>query len=156
MSRLSTRERSLRQELLNNDNDNYDYNNINDDDDKKMSFLFQNWQVYKDARLLRVEINKILKTYPSEEKYRLVDQIKRAILSVILQIAEGSNRKTERDKGLFVNRALTSLDEVLACFDCSLDDRYITQKQYEETYSKIENVAKQLRAFGNHLVKNLK
>jgi four helix bundle protein len=119
-----------------------------------MSFVFQNWQVYKDARSLRIEINQILKTFPMEEKYILVDQIKRAILSVVLQIAEGSNRRTERDKGLFVNRALTSLDEVLACFDCGLDDKYITQKQYEVIYSKIEIIAKQLRAFGNHLAKS--
>lgn len=119
-----------------------------------MSFIFQNWQVYKDARSLRIEIIQIIKKFPKEEKYILIDQIRRAMLSVVLQIAEGSNRKTERDKGLFVNRALTSLDEVLACFDCSLDDNYINQEQYDIIYSKIENIAKQLRALGNHLAKS--
>jgi four helix bundle protein len=116
-----------------------------------MGFRFQQWQVYKDARQFRIEVNIILKRFPKVEKYLLVDQIKRAMLSVVLQIAEGSNRKTEKDKGLFINRSLTSLDEVLACFDCSLDDGYISKEQYDDLYSKIENLAKQLRGFGNHL-----
>jgi four helix bundle protein len=119
-----------------------------------MSFRFQTWQVYKDARAFRSKVGGILKNFPADEKYVLVDQVKRALLSVILQIAEGSNRKTEKDKGTFINRALTSLDEVLAAFDCSLDDGYITQKQYDELYSDIENIAKQLRAFGNHIFKS--
>lgn len=74
-----------------------------------MAFRFQSWQVYKDARTFRKEINAILKTYPPAERYVLIDQIKRAMLSVMLQIAEGSERKTEKDKNLFINRSLTSL-----------------------------------------------
>ncbi len=119
-----------------------------------MSFRFQQWQVYKDARQFRLEVSIILKTFPKEERFVLIDQTRRAMLSVVLQIAEGSNRKTERDKGLFINRALTSLDEVLSCFDCSLDEKYITQEQYSDLYTKIENLAKQLRAFGNHIAKS--
>ena len=52
-----------------------------------MAFRFQSWQVYRDVRALRKEINKVIKTYPSEEKYILVDQTRRAMLSVLLQIA---------------------------------------------------------------------
>ncbi len=116
-----------------------------------MSFLFQNWQVYKDARDLRKEINKMAKTLPPEERYILSDQVRRAVLSVVLQIAEGSNRKTEKDKMVFINRALTSLNEVLACCDCALDDKYILQEQYQMIYGKIENIAKQLRGLEKHL-----
>lgn len=121
-----------------------------------MAFRFQQWQVYIDARKLRTEVNEVLKTFPIEEKYILVDQAKRAMLSVILQIAEGSNRRTEKDKGTFINRALTSLDEVLACFDCSLDDGYINKRQYEELYKMIENLAKQLRGFGKYIQNSYK
>lgn len=116
-----------------------------------MTFLFQNWQVYKDARALRKDINEVLKSFPKEEKFVLIDQTKRAISSVVLQIAEGSNRRTEKDKAVFVNRALTSLDEVMACFDCALDDAYISHQQYHHIYEKIENLARQLRGFEKHL-----
>ena len=116
-----------------------------------MTFLFQNWQVYKDARELRKEVKKITVTFPTDEKYLLIDQVRRAALSIVLQIAEGSNRKTDKDKTVFINRALTSLNEVLACCDCALDDKYINQEQYNSFYEKIEIVAKQLRGFEKHL-----
>ena len=116
-----------------------------------MGFRFRDWQVYKDARNFRQELNEVLKTFPKIETYVLVDQTKRAMLSVILQIAEGSNRKTEKDKNLFINRALTSLDEVVACLDSALDDDYITNSQHTALLSKLENLAKQLRGFGKYI-----
>ena len=116
-----------------------------------MSYRFQNWQMYKDARVLRLEVNKLCKSFPKDEQYILIDQLRRAILSVILQIAEGSNRKTEKDKNLFINRSLTSLDEVVACFDCALDDKYINQEQYDFILAKIENVSKQLRGLEKYI-----
>jgi four helix bundle protein len=119
-----------------------------------MSFRFQNWQMYKDALSLRREINIIIKLFPKEEVYVLGNQLRRAILSVVLQIAEGSNRKTERDKNLFINRSLTSLDEVVACLDCAMDDTYISKIQHEDFVRKIENVSRQLRGFGKYISKS--
>ncbi len=116
-----------------------------------MSYRFQKWQVYKDARNLRIEVNKLCKLFPKDELYILTNQLRRAVLSVILQIAEGSNRKTEKDKNLFINRSLTSLDEVVACFDCALDDKYVNQEQYDDIMVKIENVSKQLRGFEKYI-----
>jgi four helix bundle protein len=116
-----------------------------------MSFLFQNWQVYKDSRALRKEVSVTLKTYPIEERFALTDQTRKAMLSVILEIAGGSNRRTNKDKIVFINRAFTSLYEVLACFDCALDDQYINEKQYKIYYNQIENLAKQLRGLEKHL-----
>lgn len=121
-----------------------------------MSFLFQDWQVYKDVRALRKDIGKILKTFPIDERFALTDQTRRAILSVMLEIAEGSNRRTEKDKIVFINRSFTSLYEVLACFDCALDDGYITQEQYKNLYEKIENIAKQLRGLEKHFYTSIK
>ena len=94
---------------------------------------------------------KFAKAFPPEERFILGDQARRAILSVILQIAEGSNRKTEKDKNLFINRALTSLDEVVACMDCALDDGCIIQEKYDEMLVKIENVSKQLRGLEKYI-----
>lgn len=121
-----------------------------------MAFRFQSWQVYKDARNLRKEINKVLKTYPTEEKYILTDQTKRAVLSVILQVAEGSERKTSKDKNVFINRSLTSLFEVVACLDGALDDGYINENQHKEFMLKIQNIAKQLRGLEKYISKSYK
>jgi four helix bundle protein len=119
-----------------------------------MAFRFQSWQVYKDARAFRKELNAIIKIFPLEERYILIDQTKRAMLSVMLQIAEGSERKTEKDKNLFINRSLTSLFEIIACLDCAVDDRYISEDQYRDLISKAENIAKQLRGFEKYIRKS--
>lgn len=116
-----------------------------------MSFKFHDWQVYKDARVFRKEVKLVTKNWPTDEKYILIGQTDRAALSAVLAIAEGSNRRTDKDKIVFINRALTSLDEVMACFDCALDDGYIDEQKYKYFYDKIENMVKQLRGFENHL-----
>jgi four helix bundle protein len=119
-----------------------------------MAFRFQSWQVYKDIRVLRKEINKIIKTFPVEEKYILIDQTRRAMLSVMLQVAEGSERKSEKDKNVFINRSLTSLFEIVACLDAALDDGYVGQKVYDDFMLKTENIAKQLRGFEKYIRKS--
>ena len=73
------------------------------------------------------------------------------MLSVILEIAEGSERKTERDKNVFINRSLTSLNEVVACIDCAHQDRLITEDQYKNFMAKAESIAKQLRGFEKYI-----
>ncbi|MEK7617989.1 MAG: four helix bundle protein [Patescibacteria group bacterium] len=121
-----------------------------------MAFRFQSWQVYIDARTLKKEVNKILIAYPVEEKYLLVDQTRRAMLSVLLQIAEGSERKTEKDKSVFINRSLTSLFEVVACLDSAFDDGYISQDQHIYFMEKTENIGKQLRGLDKYITNHNK
>lgn len=119
-----------------------------------MAYVFHNWSVYQDARTLRKKLNVTIKGFPKEENFALCDQIRRAIISVILQIAEGANRKTQKDKAVFINRALTSLDEIVACLDCAVDSNYITQAEYNEYLEMIENISKQLRGLEKHLSSN--
>jgi len=120
------------------DNDNY-------------GFRFREWDIYKDAREFRIEINKLLKNYPQEEKYALVDQTKRALNSMIFNIAESTNKNTDKDMRVYINRAHCSLDEVVACLDCALDDGYISQKEHEEKLKQAQSLAKRLRKFTRHL-----
>lgn len=117
----------------------------------KYGFRFREWDIYKDARTFRIEINILLKTYPREEKYALVDQTKRALNSIVLNIAESANKNTDKDMRLYINQAHCSLDEVVACLDCALDDGYITESQRQEILQKASSLAKRLRGFTNKL-----
>ena len=114
-------------------------------------FRFRNWDIYKDARDFRNEINEILKTYPKEEKYSLVDQTKRALNSIILNTSEGANKNTDKDMRVYINRAQSSLDEVVACLDCALDDKYINKKQHETILVKASGLAKRFGGFNKFL-----
>jgi AmmeMemoRadiSam system protein B len=94
------------------------------------------------------------KTYPREEKYTLVDQTKRALNSIILNIAEGANKGTDKETKLYILRAATSLDEVIACLDCALDNRYIAKREHEDFLQKAESLAKRLKKFAVKLSNN--
>ena len=121
---------------------------------KNYGFRFRDWDIYQDAQTFRREINRLLKKYPKEEKYALVDQTRRALNSIILNIAEGSNKNSDKDTRLYINRAHGSLDEVVATMDCALDDDYITEEQHGITLEKAGSLARRLRAFANHLQKS--
>ena len=119
--------------------------------DQNFGFRFRDWDIYKDSRIFRVSVNKLLKTYPQEEKYTLVDQTKRALNSVILAIAEGANKNSDKETRVYINRAHTSLDEVVACLDCALDDGHLTKVEHQQALLEASSLAKRFRAFNSYL-----
>ncbi len=116
-------------------------------------FRFRNFQVYKDALQFRIRIKKLAyKYFPSEEKYLLVDQIVRATNSIILAIAEGADRSTDKDFALFLNRAHTSLCEVVSCLDIALSDKYISISIHEAYLEEARSLSDQITAFRRKLL----
>jgi len=114
-------------------------------------FRFREWDIYQDARAFRKQVNELLKHYPKEERFELVGQAKRALNSIVLNIAEGSNKSTDKDARIYINRAHGSLDEVVGCLDCSLDDGYISREEHAEILAKASSLAKRIRGFTKHL-----
>ena len=56
-----------------------------------------------------------------------------------------------KDTRLYINRAHCSLDEVTACLDCALDDKYISKEDHNLVLEKARSLAKRLRKFTEHL-----
>ncbi len=54
--------------------------------------------VYQFSQELALECYRVTKNFPSDEKYAMVQQIRRAALSVHLNIAEGSSRKSDAER----------------------------------------------------------
>ena len=93
------------------------------------------------------------KYFPPEEKFQLFDQIIRAANSIVLNIAEGADRGTDKDFALFLNRSHTSLNEVVACLDIALKEKYITSKIHNNYLKQAEDLANQITAFRRKLLK---
>ena len=74
---------------------------------------FRKLQVYTTARELVKEVYTLLENMPSSERFALSDQLRRAVISVPSNIAEGLGRSTNKDKGHFMQIAYGSLMEVL-------------------------------------------
>lgn len=92
------------------------------------------------------------KEFPKAEQFCLTSQLWRALDSIILNIAEGSDRGTDRDFAHFLNISHTSLNEVVACLDLALNNKYISSSKHQEYLDKSEKLANQLTAFRKKLI----
>jgi len=118
-------------------------------------FRFRTFKVYQESRKAGIQIKQLIrKTFPKEEMFGLTSQTSRALDSIILNIAEGSERNTDKDFALFLTRSLASLNEVVACLDIALDNRYITEADLKEKVDLLEGLADQLSAFRKTLQVN--
>lgn len=93
---------------------------------------FEELEVWKTCRILRIEVSKLVKSFPSEEKYRLVDQLLRSSRSVTANIAEGQGRFHYQENIQFCRTARGSLTETLDHLICALDEGYINQTRMDE------------------------
>jgi len=109
-------------------------------------YSYKTLNVYQDARTLVIEVYKLLKLFPVEERYALCDQIRRASISITSNIAEGMSRYSDKEKAHFIEIAYASMMEVDSQLDISLELAYINLEQYNQIISKINSVGKQLCA----------
>jgi four helix bundle protein len=73
---------------------------------------FQQLEVWQVAHKLVLDIYRSTQTFPKEEKFGLVSQMRRAAVSIPANIAEGFKRRGRADKGHFYNIAQASLEEL--------------------------------------------
>ena len=109
-------------------------------------FGFEKLTVWQNSRQLTAIIYKITNTFPKEERYCLVDQIRRAIISVASNLAEGSSRISSKDQAHFTNLAYSSLMEVLNQLYIANDLNYLSKGEFLELKKKISEISNQLNA----------
>jgi len=106
---------------------------------------YRELRVYKDAFEAAMEIFEITKTFPVEERYSLIDQIRRSSRSVCSNIGEAWRKR--RYSAAFV--AKLSDSETEACetqiwLEFSLACKYIDEKTYSSLYEKYEKILGQI------------
>lgn len=112
---------------------------------------FRDLEVYKRAFSASMEIFLITKTFPVEEKYSLVDQIRRASRSVCANISEACRKR--KYIAVFKNKITDSMQEAseTQCWlEFCLSCQYIDQK----TFHKLDDEYEQIIAMLNSIEKN--
>jgi len=95
-----------------------------------MAKTFQDLKVWQKAHQLVIEIYKLTSKFPSEEKYGLVSQLRRAGVLIASNVVEGFKRKYLKDSLHFYNIANGSLEEVKYQLLLTKDLGYINENQY--------------------------
>ncbi len=89
------------------------------------TFSFERLEVWNKSRLLTKKVYKITQAFSESEKFVMVSQLRRAVISICSNIAEGSSRKSKRDQAHFYNIAFSSLMETLNQLIISNDLEYL-------------------------------
>lgn len=110
-------------------------------------FNFSNLICYQKGRVLVKEVYALVKTFPVEEKYALGDQLRRAVVSVTSNIAEGSGRQSFKDQAHFLELSYGSLMEVMSQLDLALDLNFIDNDKYKRLELLIEEEARVLSGY---------
>jgi four helix bundle protein len=100
--------------------------------------------VYVISLKLVKEVYKITKAFPKEEQYILVNQLRRAVISVCSNIAEGAARKSKREKQRFYEIARSSAVEIDTQLEVSVSLGYIEKDHLKDINQQLESVFKML------------
>ena len=116
-------------------------------------FKFEKLDVWHKALEYADLIYNISREFPSEERFGLTRQLRRAAVSVSSNIAEGSSRSSDTDLARFIEIAYGSLLESVSELHVAKRQRYLKNEAFEETYKRAENLAKMLSGFRRTLKK---
>lgn len=105
---------------------------------------FRQLNVYVKAKELVARVYQLLKKFPGEEQFALCDQLRRAVVSIPSNIAEGCGRETQKEQTHFLNIAYGSLMEIYSQLDVACDLGYITNQEFEQMEVMVNEEAKML------------
>ncbi|OIP30031.1 MAG: four helix bundle protein [Deltaproteobacteria bacterium CG_4_8_14_3_um_filter_43_13] len=108
--------------------------------------------VWKLAIELVLDVYGVIKTFPMEEKYNLTDQLRRAVVGIPSNIAEGAARNTKKEFANFLYIAQGSLSELDTQLEIAFKLGYIKSNDFENLELKMDRIGKMISG----LIKALK
>lgn len=115
-----------------------------------MAFRFRKFRVYQEAVELHRYIVRITRRFPKDFDY-LKNQIRRSSLSIVLNIAEGSAKNSDKDFNRYINNSLGSVNETMAGCEVSYKEQLISQSEFQQAEKQALNITNQLGGFSKKL-----
>jgi four helix bundle protein len=116
-------------------------------------YSFEKLDVWQEARRLVKEIYIASDLFPSNEKYGLTNQIRRASVSVVSNIAEGVSRFSPKEQIRFIEIAYGSLTEVYCQLIIAVDLDYLSSDKLESIKLRILKISNQLNSLKKSISK---
>jgi len=112
---------------------------------------FEDLPVWKDARKFTNKIYNLTNKFPKEKIYGLTSQIRRATVSIMSNIAEGFDRRSDKELSNFLSMARGSSSEVQNDLYIALDLKYISKEDFTIMYQEAKKIAKQINGLMTYL-----
>ncbi len=108
---------------------------------------YRDLKFWTESKNFSVDIYRITILFPSEEKFGIVDQMRRAAVSVASNIAEGSSRNSNNEFKRFLSFSMGSAYELETQLEISRDLEFISNEEYERLTSQLTSIIKQMAKF---------
>ncbi len=105
---------------------------------------FQDLKVWQKSHTLILEIYKLTKRFPNDEKFGIISQIRRSTVSIATNIVEGQKRKSTKDYLHFLNLSNSSLEETKYLLLLSRDLNYVDHEHYEMLINYCNEIGRML------------
>ena len=115
-------------------------------------FNFEKLSVWQKAIDLADAVYRITKSYPSDERFGLTNQMRRAAVSISSNVAEGSSRSSHADYARFVEIATGSVFEVVSQSFISRGQGFLAEDGFHEIYSSAEELSRMLSGLRAYLL----
>ncbi|WP_417800676.1 four helix bundle protein [Tenacibaculum sp.] len=109
-------------------------------------YSFEKLEVWRESISLTKNIYSLTNSFPINEKFGLISQLRRATVSIASNLAEGTARKSNKDKARFITISYSSAMEVLNQIIISRELNYISEKDYILVRKKLEKITNMLNA----------
>ncbi len=121
-----------------------------------MAKTFEYLEAWQNAIKLAKKIYLLTKKYPKEEIFSLTNQMRRAVISISSNIAEGSSRKSVKEFIYFLEIALGSLNELESLLILSFELKYISKLVLENYQQDIIKTGEFIGGLKRYLCKKIK
>ena len=105
---------------------------------------YKNLEVWKKSRALTADIYRVTEQFPRSEMFGITSQMRRAAMSIVLNVAEGNGRWTGRDQGSFMVTARASAYEVEAILYLAQDVKLISPEISEQLRNRTNEIGRML------------
>ncbi len=112
---------------------------------------FEDIHAWQKARQATRSIYEVTAESDFAKDYGLRDQIRRAIVSIMANIAEGFGRRSDKEFANFLNMAHGSVSDVQSHLYVALDLNYIDQASFAKLYELLDEVSRMTLALAQHL-----
>ena len=117
-------------------------------------FKFEKLDIWKRAIEYADDIYVLTRSFPKEERFGRINQLRRSTVSISSNIAEGTSRSSDADLARFIEIAYGSLLESVSELVIAQKQQFLDEEDFQRTYESAESLSKMLSGFRRTLKKN--